>query len=144
MICLSRTPHHRARASAMASHTVTNSAIPTHKPKSHQATNPSNRSDWERSRVPEFTTLRLPFKFFSRKPSFIDSGTYCPSSTPENTRNTRLIITAAVMHKMKVSEVCSLVILFRANPFAFRHPFSCSRAKTVICIKSRSSTKRKQ
>ena len=49
-----------------------------------------------------------------------------------------LIITAAVMHKMKVGEVYFLLILFRVNPFSVRaHSFSCSRAKTVICIKSR-------
>jgi hypothetical protein len=64
---------------------------------------------------------------------------------PLNDSNRGLIITAAVMHKMKVSEVCCCRYSFRANPFAFRaHSFSCSRAKTVICIKSRSSTKWRQ
>ena len=63
---------------------------------------------------------------------------------PLNDPNRGLIITAAVMHKMKVSKVV-LVNLFQANSFAFRaHSFSCSRAKMVICIKSRLSTKRKQ
>ena len=55
-----------------------------------------------------------------------------------------LIITAAVMHKMKVSEVCSRYSFPSQEIFFREHSFSCSRAKTVICIKSRSSTKRRQ
>ena len=63
---------------------------------------------------------------------------------PLNDPNRGLIITSAVMHKMKVGEVCSRYS-FPSQRFSFRaHSFSCSRVKTVICIKSRSSTKRRQ